>query len=162
MNKTDDIDFLLTLHPNGWSTCRFLVGGQEIVITITHVFGDAYYDVMKSLSQLMKKEKETSFVFYGEPGGLRVSMKRVMDRRHMIFVTIEDFAESFGEEIKGFEETIQFEIKEKQLVILVYYQLKKIVMLMKERSFSEKRGGDFPFRIFADFEIQAKEYLELQ
>ena len=161
MKKTDDIDLFLTLHPHGWSTCWIYVNDKKVELTVTHVFGDPYYDFMQSLSQLMDNQKETTFFWYGEPGGEKIEMKRIQDRQHMINVKIDGFYETYGEEIKDFEKTIEFEIREKQLITVAYYQLKKNETLLKEKSFASDRGGDFPFRDFILFENKVKNYLEL-
>ncbi|KXX66878.1 hypothetical protein [Flammeovirga sp. SJP92] len=162
MKNTDDIDFLLTLHPHGWSTCWIYINDKKVELTISHIFTDPYYDFMKSLSQLMDKQKETTFFWYGEPGGERIIIKRIQDRQHMIHVKVDGFYEPYGEKIKDFETTIEFEIKEKQLIILAYYQLKKISFLLKEESFSKNREKDFPFKDFVKFEDKVKGYFELE
>lgn len=161
MKKTDDIDIFLTLHPHGWSTCWIYVNDKKVELTITHIFGDPYYDFMKSLSQLMDNRKEITFFWYGEPGGEKIFIRRIQDRQHMVNVRIDGFYETYGEEVKGFEKTIEFEIREKQLITIAYYQLKKIDTLLKEKSFASDRVGDFPFRGFVLFENKVKDYLEL-
>ncbi len=109
----------------------------------------------------MDNQKETTFFWYGEPGGEKIEIKRIQDHQHMINVKIDSFYETYGEEIKDFEKTIEFEIREKQLLTVAYYQLKKIETLLKEKSFASDRGGDFPFRDFVLFENKVKDYLEL-
>lgn len=160
MKKTDDVDLFLTLHPHGWSTCWIYLEDKKVELTITHVFGYPYFDFMRSLSQLMDKEKETTFYWYGEPGGERLEIKRITDRQDMLNVKIDGFYECYGEQIKDFEETIEFEIKEKSLIIMAYFQLKKINTLLKDKSFAATRESDFPFRGFTQFENKVKIYLE--
>jgi hypothetical protein len=162
MTKTDDIDFILTLHPHGWSTCRIYARDENVELTITHVFGDPYFDFIKSLSQLIDKQMETTFFWYAEPGGEKIEIKRIKDCQHMVNVRIDGFSESYGEQINDFEKTIEFEIKEKQLISLAYYQLKKIETLLKEKSFATNRGGDFPFQDFKQFENKVDIYLSLK
>ena len=160
MNKTDDIDLLLTLRPHGWSTCWIHAKDKMVEITISHIFGDPYYDFMKALMQLIDKKNETSFFWYGEPGGEKVELTRLKEYRHMIEVKVNGFDECFGEDITRFEQRIEFVVKEKQLITLAYYQLKKIENLLQEKSFAATRGRDFPFRDFVRFEKKVIDYLE--
>lgn len=160
MNKTDDIDLFLTLHQHGWSTCWIYTNDKKVKLTISHVFGDPYFDFMNSLSQLIDRKNETVFFWYGEPGGERVKIQRIKDRQHIVNVKIDGFHASFGEDIKDFEETIEFEIKEKQLITIVYYQLKKIDNLLKEKSFATNRAANFPFKDFVRFENLVTDYLQ--
>jgi len=159
MKKTDDIDLFLTLHEHGWSTCWIYANNKTIELTISHVFGDPYVDFITSLNQLIDKHNETSFIWYGEPGGEKIEIKRIRDRQHMLTVKVDGFCESFGDPIKNYETTITFEIKEKQLITIAYFQLKKIEALLKEKSFAVDRKSDFPFEHFLKFENKVKNYL---
>jgi len=160
--NTDDIDFVLTLHPHGWSTCTIYVGDKKTELTITHVFGDPYSDFVGSLSKLIDKKTETTFFWYSEPGGSRIEITRIRDRQNVINIKVDSFSESFGDEVKTYERVVDFEIKETAFVILSYFQLKKIKCLLQEPSYAKERQGEFPFREFNDFEIRAKEYIELK
>lgn len=162
MKKTDDIDLFLTLHPHGWSTCWIYVDDRKIELTITHVLGDPYVDLMRAVTQLLDKAKETMFFFYGETGGERIGIKRIMDRQHMLNVKVDGFYETYGEQIKDFEETIEFEIKERSLVTMVYFQLKKIETLLIDKSYASTRGNNFPFNEFRMFEKRIKSYLQME
>ncbi len=161
MNASDEIDFLLTLEPHGWSACRILVNDKVIELTITHVFGDPYWDFMEALSQLIKGERVVTFFWFGEPGGERIEIERLKDRQHFLNIRIDGFYESFGDEIEDFEPTIHFEIKERQFLILSYYQLKKIEVLLSDTSFAKNRGGDFPLKRFKAFESEVINYLKI-
>lgn len=161
LEKTDDIDLFLTLHPNRWSSCWIYVNGKNFELAITHVFGNPYSDFISALSRLIDGHKEVSFFWYREPGGERIEIKRIKDQ-HMINITVDRFYESFGEEIKDFEKTVDFEIKQKAFLCIAYLQLKKIELLLKDKTYAKERGREFPFTEFKKFELKAKEYLELQ
>jgi hypothetical protein len=163
MNKTDEIDFLLTLDPHGWSTCWIIADGKPIELTITHAFyRDPYVDLMDALSGLMQGESLVTFFWYGEPGGERIEIERNPEQQHMLKVRIDGFYELFDEEeIKDFEPTIHFEMKQRQLLLQFYFQLKKIESLLKEPSFAKDRAGDFPLEHFKVFESEVQQYLNL-
>ena len=160
MNYTDDFDFFLTHHPHGWSTCCIHLKDRRVEFTISHAFGDPFFDLMKSLSQLIDKHDEVTFFWFGEPGGQRVQIKRIKNRHHMIKVNVDVFYESYGDQIKRFEKAVEFELKEKQLITLAYYQLKKIETLLREKSYAADRR-DFPFSDFTQLENKVKSYLGL-
>jgi hypothetical protein len=161
MNKSDEIDFLLILEQHGWSTCWIVADEKPVELCITHVFNDPYDDLIGALLRVMRKEPLVTFFWYGEPGGERIEIERNPDQQRMLKVRIDGFYESFGEEIKDFEPTIHFEMKESQFLAQFYYQLKKIETLLKEPSFAKDRGGEFPFRRFRAFEEEVKNYLQL-
>lgn len=160
MNRTDEIDFILKLDTHGWSTCWIVIPDkQPIELTITHAFyRDPYVDLMDALSQLMKGESLVSFFWYGEPGGERIEIERNPEQHHLLRVRIDGFYESYGEEIKDFEPTIHFEIKQRQLLLQFYFQLKKIESLLQDPSFAKNRQGDFPLEQFKAFELELKKY----
>ncbi len=122
---TDDIDFMLTLNPHGWSTCLVFVQGKVYELYITHVFGDPYYDFIHALELLMTGQNSVSFFWYDEPGGNQIEIVRLSSEKHKAFVRIQGFSESFGDEIKNLEELISFEININSLLIIAYLQLKK-------------------------------------
>ena len=161
MTKTNDIDFSLTLHPHGWSTAWFYINGKGFEFTITHAFGEPYFDFIKSLSQLINKQMESTFFWYSEPGGNKIEIKRIKDRQHILNIKIVEFNNSFGEQLKEFEEILEFEIKEKHLITLAYFQLKKIETLLQDKSFAIHRSNNFPFQDFMLFENKVKTYLKL-
>ncbi|WP_459211915.1 hypothetical protein [Aquimarina rhabdastrellae] len=160
MTKTNDIDFSLILHPHGWSTAWFYINGKRFEFTTTHAFGEPYFDFIKSLSQLINKQMESTFFWYSEPGGNKIEIKRIKDRQHILNVKIAEFNNSFGEQLKEFEEILEFEIKEKHLITVAYYQLKKIETLLQDKSFALYRSNNFPFQDFMLFENKVTTYLK--
>ncbi len=155
----DDIDILLTLNPHGWSTCFFVNRDDKYEIVITLTFGDPYYDLIMALKKLIKGDNEVSFIWYGEPGGDQIEIKRLANRHDIVIVNINSFSESYGEPIKEFKKQFSFDIKLKQLIIIFYHQLYKINDLMREKSYAKLRSGDFPFNDFIKFEELVKDYL---
>jgi len=162
MEQDDDIDFLLTLNKHGWSTGYLFIRDELVEFTITHIFGDPYYDLMSALSDMISKRESASFFWYGEPGGERIEFLRIKDRQQMVQVVVNGFSEVFDEEPKAYEPTISFEISLKQLVTLFYFQLKKTSELLSDTAFAKQRHKDFPFTKFHVFEQLAVSFLELK
>ena len=161
MQNTADIDFILTMNPHGQSTCGIFIGCNSYEITITHVFGDPYYDFIKALSNLIEGQESASFFWYGEPGGEKFELRRIKERKHVLHVEVLGFKETYGEQIKEFTPTVEFEILLKRFIIIAYLQLKKSFLLMKDRNYSTNRQNDFPFDEFIKFEKIAKDYLSI-
>jgi hypothetical protein len=158
MQELDDIDFVLTLGKHGWSTGWIFVNDVPHELTITHVFGNPYFDLIQALLGLMEGKEQVSFFWYGEPGGNKIEITRLKSEQHKVRVDVNEFRDSFGDEIKEFEKIIGFEIKLRGLVTLCYLQLKKTFLLMKDREYAEDRGG-FPFDEFKKFEEVAKGFI---
>ncbi|MDH4473665.1 MAG: hypothetical protein QE487_13730 [Fluviicola sp.] len=161
MEQSNDIDLLLTLNPNGWSTFFLFVKDKTINFSITHVFGDPYSDLIQALSSLIKGEKKVSFYWYAEPGGHRIELQKIMTSQHKVIFSISEFQESFSDEPKEFELKIEFELKLKQLTTLFYLQLHKTYVLLRDSEFAKNRMNDFPFREFHQFEKLASYFLQL-
>lgn len=161
MEQTDDIDVLLTLNSHGWSSCFLFIKYKTFEFTITHVFNDPYSDLIQALTNLINGQNEETFYFYGEPGGNRFEVKKIMTQQNKVIVSIYEFLELFYEEQKDYDLTIAFEIKLKQLIAIFYLQLQKTHILLKDKQYSKNRANDFPFHEFNKFEKLAKSFLDL-
>ncbi|WP_343632921.1 hypothetical protein [Fluviicola sp.] len=155
-------DFLLTLNSHGWSTCWIVADGRPVELAMSFAFSDPCFDLIDALSRLIKGESFVTFFWYGEPGGERIEIERNPEQHHLLKVRIDGFSESFGEEIKAFEPTIHFEIKQRQLLLGFYFQLKKTEVLLQDPSFEKHRTDLFPSERFKAFESEAKQYLNLK
>jgi hypothetical protein len=152
MKATDEIDYIYTLRQHGWSTCILYIDGQKYEIIITHVFGDPIYDFISGLIGLLEGKDEVSFIWYGEPGGNAWHIKRNRQEKHKAIFTIDEFGESYGEEIKEMDRVVEFEMKIQQFVLIGYYQMKKLFVLLKEKSYASNRQSEFPFELFKKLE----------
>ena len=161
MEQTDNIDILLTLNPHGWSSCFLFVRDKTFEFVITHVFSDPYSDLIQALSNLISGQKDTTFYWYGEPGGHRFEIKKLMTQQDKVIVSINEFSELIYEEPKEYELTVTFEIKWRQLIAIFYLQLQKTHFLLRDKQFSENRAKNFPFQEFHKFEKLAKPFLDL-
>ncbi len=160
MEQTDDIDILLTLNSHGWSNCFLFVRDKKLEFTLTHVFSDPYVDLIHALSDLIRGQNYVSFFWYGEPGGYRIEIKRILTQQHKVIVSVSDFGEAFHEEPKSFYLQLEFEIKLKQIIGIFYFQLLKTYILLQDKQFAQNRANDFPFHECNQFERLVKQYMD--
>jgi hypothetical protein len=161
MQDTDDIDLILTLNPHGWSTCWIFIREDHFVLTISHVFGNPYLDFINALTKLIKGHNTASFFWYREPGGEKIEIKKLKERTNIIRVEILSFKESYGHEIREYDQTVEFEIPLINFIILSYLQLKKTYLLLKDKNYSKNRRNDFPYDDFIKFEQIVKEHISI-
>ncbi|MFD2521040.1 hypothetical protein [Emticicia soli] len=160
MSQSDDIDLMLTLNPDGWSTCILLINGRIIETFITHVFGDPYYDLIRAIIDLLKGQETVTLFWFSEPGGEKIEITRHKTQQHKVNVTINGFSESWSKSPKELHLIVAFEIQFKQLISLFYFQLKKTSLLMQEKDFAKARDY-FPYKDFYELESLIKEYLNV-
>ncbi len=158
MKYSTDIDFFLSLHPYGWSTCCFQIKADRYEVDMSHAFGAPLEDFIQALIRLLKGQKEGRCYWYGEPGGYQIDF---YVSRNSLQITLQEFQASFGEEIKVLDLLVSFDISLKAFLLLAYFQLKKIEQLLNIPSFASHRNGVFPFQTFRIFEVAAKAYLKL-
>jgi hypothetical protein len=151
-DRDDVIDFLYILEPHGGSTCILYVGVLTYTFDISHVFGDPIYDAIEATIQILKGASEVEFIWWGKPGGNRWKIVRNKDREHQISIVVTEFSASYGELIKDETIVIEFEIKISHFSTLVYYQMKKISVLLKDKSFEKNRSSEFPYAEFHKLE----------
>lgn len=153
------------LEPHGWSVCWFYKDGRSYGVNISHSFGDDPMVVcMHSLASIMKGEKNTSFIWYGEPGGNLVIFNEMINLSQNAYIKVIDINVDYGQNL-NFEELakgraeIELQINKIQLVRMFYYEFKKIFELMKNKEFASTRKDEFPFKEFAEFEKTALEFI---
>lgn len=155
-----EINISYYLDEHGWSTCWVYVNGRFYEISITHVFPENPIEVcLDALIGIIKGERERKFVWYGEPGGEQITINEVSRTKHMVNVKLENFSEDYGDETKDLEVTMEFEIKKKQLIRLLYYEFKKISKLMEDKEYEENRKKEFPFQKFKIFENIVSDFI---
>jgi hypothetical protein len=115
---------------------------------ISHVFSDPIRDTIEATIQLLKGASEAEFVWWGEPGGNRWNIVRSRDQQHQVTIVITEFSSSYGELIKEEITVAEFEIKVSHFSTLIYYQMKKISVLLQDKSFSKNRSGSFTYPEF--------------
>jgi hypothetical protein len=153
MYDRDDIDILYSLQPHGWSTCILYIGDiTHSIDSISHVFGDPMYDLVSATISIIKGASEVEFIWWHEPGGTQWKIDRDRERQHHIRILVTEFPSSYGESIKNKTTVVEFEIKISHFSTLVYYQMKKISVLLKEQSFEKNHSGEFPYAEFYKLE----------
>jgi hypothetical protein len=148
----DDIDILYILAPHGWSTCILYIGGITHLLCISHVFGDPLYDLISATISILKGTSEVEFTWWDEPGGNRWKIVRNREKHHQVVITITEFSSSYGDLITEGKVIVEFEIKVSHFATLIYYQIKKIEALLREKSFEKDRAGEFPYAEFLRLE----------
>jgi hypothetical protein len=152
MQSPDNIDLLYVLGPHGWGNCLLYLDGSIHEIAISYVFGDPIYDCIEAIILLLKGLPEAEFTWWGEPGGWRWNITRNPKQHHMLNIAITEFSDSYGKVIRDGKVLAEFEIKTRHFATLVYYQMKKISILLKDQSFDKSRSGNFPHAQFAKLE----------
>jgi hypothetical protein len=160
MRNPDNIDLLYILGPHGWGACLLYLDGSVHETSISYVFSDPAYDCMEAIILLLKGLPEAEFTWWGEPGGWRWKIARNPKQHHMINIVITEFSDSYagtshdsnGASISDEEILVEFEIKIRHFATLVYCQMKKISILLGDRSFDKSRSGNFPHSQFAKLE----------
>jgi hypothetical protein len=152
-NNRDDVDILYVLETHGWSTCLLYVGDTTHSIdSISHAFGDPIGDLISATISLLKGASEVEFVWWHEPGGTQWKIVRSNNGHHKIIVTVIKLSSDYGDPIT--QETIlaKFEIKVSHFSTIIYYQMKKISALLKEKSYEINRSGEFSYADFRKLE----------
>lgn len=145
----DNVDLLLTLEQHGWSTGHLYVGEKIYEITISHSFGDPMQDLVEACIEVLRGN-DSCFDWYGEPGGYRWKFSIDRQKGHLLNVEILEFDGCFGDEVTTYDNFLSFKIKTKQFMTIVYYQLLKTEVLLQDKSFQEKRKGEFPTEKFSE------------
>ncbi|MBW4599656.1 MAG: hypothetical protein KME29_08575 [Calothrix sp. FI2-JRJ7] len=108
--------------------------------------------MIEAIMLINKGAVESEFIFPGEPGGYRWRLRINDKQHHKVIITISEISDFFTKAEKEKEEVIvTFEIKKKQLSTLIYFQLSKIAVLLEEKSYRDRRRGDFPFLQYKEF-----------
>jgi hypothetical protein len=141
MIQTDDFDVLLSLKKHGWTEFVLFVNHERFDYSISHIFSHPFFDIINVITDLIDQRNETTFILYGEPGGLKIELKRIMSEKHKMTVSLYDFTQSYGS-VPNYNLVTEFEIKIKQFVTVFYFQLKKNVLLLNDQEFAHNRDRD--------------------
>ena len=153
MYDCDDIDILYVLQSHGWSTCILYIGDRiHSIDSISHAFGDPIGDLILATISLLKGASEVEFVWWHEPGGTQWRIIRSNNEPRKIIITVIELSSDYGHSIIQERILLKFEIKVNHFSTLIYYQLKMIETLLKEKSFDQSRSGEFPYAEFHKLE----------
>ncbi|TWF40331.1 hypothetical protein FHW36_10413 [Chitinophaga polysaccharea] len=138
----DNIDFSFILDKHGWSTFLISIKGAIHQIGISSVLSDPMYDITSLLLALLNNEDKVEMQWFEEPGWSIFRVIRDKTQRHILSVEIGNATDQYGSE---YEKVVGFSIKQKQFLIIMFYQLKKSYHLLMEKSFAKDRQGEFPY-----------------
>lgn len=119
---------------------------------MTHVLSDSMRDLIEATILLLKGVSDIEFVWWDEPGGNRWKIIRNNEQQHKVRPTVTKFSSSYGALITQEEILAEFEIRISHFSTLVYFQMKKIAALLKEKSFETNHSGCFPYTQFRQLE----------
>ena len=160
MKYPDDIDFFYILENHGWSTCYLNIGGAMYEMGPTHVFNNPIEVLLDGFISIINGADEVTFKWHDEPGEYVWSIKRNLEQKHKVKISITDCFR-LQPNAKPSMEDLEFEVKLKLFSICVLRQMEKIRDLMTEKSFKENREGEFPYSTLKDFEQAfSKAYLK--
>jgi hypothetical protein len=144
----NDIDILYVLGTNRSSTCILYIDGCIHQFFISHILGDPIRDLIEATICILRGIPVAEFIWWAEPGGYRWRLKRNLDRHHRVIIRITESA--IYPQQSNEEETIlvEFEIDTIQFSTLIYYQMKKLAILLKDKNFEHHRAGCFPYPEF--------------
>ncbi|MCU0540975.1 MAG: hypothetical protein MUE44_02150 [Oscillatoriaceae cyanobacterium Prado104] len=148
----DEFDLLYVLLPHGWSTCILYLGDRTRELYISHVFGDPIGDFIDATIAILKGASAVEFIWWDEPGGNRWQIIRNPQQHHQVTVIITEFSSAYGKPIDREKILVEFEIKISHFSTVVYFQMKKIAALLREKSFEKNRSGEFPYAEFQKLE----------
>ena len=143
----DNIDVSLILNKHGWTTFLLNLNGAIHEISISSVFSEPLYDVAKLLLSLLNNEDEMAMHWSDEPGWSIFQISRDKTQRHILSVEIGIAEDRDGSQ---YEKMVDFRIKQKQFLIIMFYQLKKNFHLLTEKSFAKDREGEFPYAYYKE------------
>jgi len=163
MLYSDDIDFLFQLHPHGWSTMRLYTHEISCEIRISSVLSDPLYDFIQSLISIIKGEKQTTFIWYDEPGGVVWNIQQLPDVRHVLAIHIDEFSEH-DSPAKNLTNIAQFNIETQQFLIMSFYQMKKLAHLLRDKTYASTRRNELPFHKFRELEalMNSAKYIDMK
>ena len=162
MKLSPNIDLLLTIEPHYWSVARIFIGSELLEYGVTHALTDPYSDAIDALLSL-NKGNQSSFYWLNDLFGIKVELK-IIRGNDFITVAIYELTKVFYEktEERDLIFTKSFEINLKQLLILFYYQFKKISVLLENEEYAMNRSKSFPLEKFLQFEtVIRKKYKEI-
>lgn len=141
-NMEDNIDFLLTLRKHGWTDFLLDINGVSHRIVISSVLSSPMYDITNMLLALLNNEDEIILEWFEEPGWSILRVTREKTERHIISMELGSADDQYG---AGYKKIVTFEIQLKQLLVTLFYQLKKAYHLLTQKGFAKEREEEFPY-----------------
>jgi hypothetical protein len=146
--RQDDIDILYVLGTHRSSTCILYIDGCIYQLFISHILGEPIRDLIEATICMVRGISVAEFTWWAEPGGYRWTLKKDLDRHHRVIIMITELP-LYPQYSTASETTlVEFEVGIFHFSALVYCQMKKIEILLKDKSFGKDRSGCFPYPEF--------------
>lgn len=159
MKISMEVDFLCRLYGTGWSMFVLYLETDQISMLNTHIHNNPIEELITAINKILKGENHCSFNCYQEPGGYLWEINKEK-KEEVLTITIKEFNEGWGDEYTNAKLLSEFKVQASQFVVLVYYQMKKLAMLLKEKDYNKlgSSNRDFPFTAFKEMErlVQVK------
>lgn len=152
----DDVDIFYVLERHGWSSCYLYVDGKTHYMGPTHIWGSPLDVLVEGMAEFLEGTNKVNFTWYDEPGTYDWFVNRDEDQHHVMDVRIDKYADielSLKTEPPKSDlfETIKFKVKTKHFTTCLLKQFEKIETLMREKSYTIRREGEFDLAALARF-----------
>ncbi len=154
-NKSmSDLDFRFVLGEHGSSSCFIFIKDETHRLFLTHVFGNPWGEILYYLVQMLRfNEKELEFTWYDEPGFYHW---RLLHTDNKLDITILcGQGHDFHKRTKIHEEII-FSTTLKELCLLVFVQMQKMEILLRDSEYAKNRAAEFPREAYNEFRREIK------
>jgi hypothetical protein len=152
LEQGNDIDILHVLGTNRSSTCILHIDGCVYQLFISHILGEPIRDLIEATICMTRGIPVAEFTWWAEPGGYRWTFKKNLDRHHRVIITIAECGSYPAQSIEQETKLVEFEIDIIHFSTLIYYQMKKLSILLNDNNFEQHRSGCFPYPDFRKLE----------
>lgn len=136
----EELEFHYSIKKHGWSECKVIFSNTAIEFGVTHILSDPTCDLIDGLIKLINRENAIKIVWYEEPGSILWTISRNMKEQHKLSITLKELKNWYaGKEEDVFLE-YSFEIYEDYFIKVIYCQLLKEFLLMKNKGYAKNRA----------------------
>lgn len=161
MKPSSNIDLLLTLNTTGWSVAHISIDNNVLEYSISHIFNDPYADTIDALLSLIEGY-DSSVFWFDEPYGVKI--KLTIEEEDFIRFTIYNIDKESYTKIKKhdliFVKSCGVDLK--HLLMVFYFQFKKICVLLEDKEYAINRSRYFPIQKFRQFEAIIKKNYKIK
>lgn len=145
---TDEFDMLYILNGVGWSRCYLYLQNEVKMMAPTHIWGSPLNAMLEGMTCFLEGEEEVNFTWYDEPGTYDWYIKRDGNDVQIIEIEIIEYGETeldlkLSSSTSDASYRTSFKVKENIFCACLLKQVEKIELLMKEKSYRDRRVKDF-------------------
>lgn len=151
MGKNDiqkDFDLSYILGEHGWSDFYIYFNEEWFRIIISHSFSDPVTDLIQSCLNILDQKSKFYFTWYSEPASYRLHFEIPSGQQDFLKITFNEYEEEFGDVPEKIVHTKTYFTKANYYLNMVYLQLYKNYLLLKDKNFSKNRSSGFNFEDF--------------